>query len=167
MVVIGSYYAFWAIWAMPSVAATDGQAILIDPDAAVCDLAQRNLDALGFGGRAVVRAEKAEDVLPDIEPESLDMVVLDAAGSSDHPDPTYHGKGIYAFMAPAVFEKLRPGAWLVVHNDYLPDVGANPLAQPILDGNAAQLEAFHAFCDQRFSNHHVAATPDGFGVYRK
>jgi len=167
MVAIGAYYGYWAIWAMPGVAAAGGRAILIDPNPAVCALAEKNFRALGFGERTTVRAKKAESVSPGLKPDSVDLVLLDAAGGKDNPDPAYHGKGIYAFMIEGVYDKMRDGALLVTHNDYQPGIGSNRLSQPIVERSARQLERFHAFCRQRFRKSHVAPTPDGFGVYLK
>jgi predicted O-methyltransferase YrrM len=167
MVTIGSYYGYWAIWAMPGVAATGGRAILIDPNPAVCALARKNFQALGFGERATVRAEKAEAVLPELAPNSVDLVLLDAAGGKDNPDPSYNGKGIYAFMVEDVFDKMREGALLITHNDYRVGVGANQISQPMIERSVKQLERFHAFCQRKFRKSHVAPTPDGFGIYLK
>jgi len=154
MLAVGSYYGYWAVWAMPGVAAAAGQATLIDPDAEVCALAEKNFRALGYGESAVVHAQPAEAVFPDIAP-GIDLALLDAAGSGEHPDPAYHGKGIYGFLVEGVFGRMRDGALLVVHNDY----AQGP--------RAASLERFHAFCRDNFRAHHVAETPEGFGVYLK
>ncbi|OPZ17852.1 MAG: hypothetical protein BWZ10_01126 [candidate division BRC1 bacterium ADurb.BinA364] len=167
LVVIGSYYAYWAIWALPGVQAAGGHATLIDPNPAVCELARANIDALGFGGIATVRAEKGEAVFPDFADESLDFVMLDAAGGGDNPDPNYRGKGIYAFMAEGVYAKIRPGGLLAAHNDYALGVGDNALSHPFLEKSAEKLERFHAFCAERFRKGVVLPTPDGFGVYLK
>jgi len=166
MIAIGSYYGYWAIWAMPGVQAAGGQALLIDPNPAVCALAEKNFKALGFGPFTTVRAQKAEALFDEMA-AGIDMVLLDAAGGKDSPDPAYHGKGIYAFMAEGVYDKMSPGALLAVHNDYLPHVGANRLSRAFLERAAKPLERFHAFCQSRFRKCHVAPTPDGFGVYLK
>jgi predicted O-methyltransferase YrrM len=154
VVAVGSYYGYWAIWAMPGVMAAGGQAVLIDPDAEVCALAEKNFRALGYGESAVVRAKKAEDVFPQI-PRGIDLALLDADGGRDNPDPAYHGKGIYGFLVEGIFDRMRDDALLVVHNDY----AEGP--------RAASLERFHAFCRDNFRTQHVAETPEGFGVYLK
>ncbi len=154
MLAVGSYYGYWAVWAMPGVAAAGGEAVLIDPNREVCALAERNFRALGFADRTLVRAKKAEDVFPQIAP-GIDLALLDADGGRDNPDPAYHGKGIYGFLVEGMFDRMRDGALLVVHNDY----AQGP--------RAASLERFHAFCRDNFRAHHVAETPEGFGVYLK
>ena len=166
LVAIGSYYGYWTAWAMPGVEAADGKAVLIDPDEGDCALAQSNFDALGYGGRTTVLPRKAEDVLPRMKP-GVDLALLDAAGSHEHPDPTYHGKGIYAHLIAGIFDVLAEGGLMVVHNDYRSDVGGNRLCQESLDGADAQLAPFHAFCAEHFGKCYVAATPDGLGVYKK
>ena len=166
LVAIGSYYGYWTAWAMPGVEAADGKAVLIDPDEGDCALAQHNFDRLGHGQRTMVVPRKAEDVLPRMK-KQVDMVLLDAAGSHDHPDPTYRGKGIYAHLIGEVFDKLKDGGLLVVHNDYRRDVGGNRLCQAELDEADAQLAPFHEFCAGHFRKCYVAATPDGVGVYLK
>jgi predicted O-methyltransferase YrrM len=154
LLVVGSYYGYWAVWAMPGVAAAEGRAVLIDPDAEVSALAEKNFRALGYGERTTVHAEKAEDVLPSIEP-GLDMVMLDAAAPYDHPEPGYGGKGIYGFLVEPIWERMRDGALLVVHNDAPPD---GERSERALDG-------FHAFCAAHFRQSVVTDTPEGVGFY--
>lgn len=154
MVVVGSYYGYWAVWAMPAVQAAGGEAVLIDPDAEVCALAEQNFRTLGFADSAVVRAQTAEAVFPNIPP-GVDMALLDAAGSGEHPDPAYHGKGIYGFLVEDIFDRMNDGALLVVHNDEVAGASRRPL------------ERFHAFCRDNFRAQHVAETPEGFGIYLK
>jgi predicted O-methyltransferase YrrM len=156
LLVIGAYYGYWAVWPMPGVVDADGHAVLIDPDRDVSALAKKNFAALGYGERTTIHAEKAEDVLPSIEP-GLDMVMLDAAGPYEHPDPAYRGKGIYGFLIEPIAERMRDGALLVVHND-APDDGA---------GSERELHRFHASCTQRFRKNIIADTPEGLGVYLK
>jgi len=157
LLVVGSYYGYWAVWAMPGVVAADGAsgngtAMLIDPDRDVSALAEHNFRALGFGDRTEVRAEPAEEVFPSIEP-GLDLVMLDAAGADDHADPGYHGKGIYGFLIADIFDRMRHGALLVVHNDAPPDA------------NERELDRLHAFCSGTFRKGVVNDTPEGVGIY--
>ena len=166
MVVAGAYYGYWAIWAMPGVAAAGGRAILIDPNPAVCALAEKNFRAMGYGDCTTVHAKKAEEVFPEI-PAEIELALLDAAGDGKHPDPAYRGKGIYAYLAPGLWERMKPGALLVTHNDYQSGIGANRISRESVERSAAQLAPFHEYMAARCRKSHVAATPDGFGVYLK
>ena len=166
MVTIGSYYGYWAIWAMPGVAAGGGDAALIDPNPDVCALAERNFETLGYRARTRVLNAKAQDVMDDL-PDGIDLVLLDADGGREHSDPAYHGKGIYALFAEMVFPKMAEGALLLAHNDYRLPVGVNPLSRPYIERQAERLERFHTFCDAHFREGAVLDTPDGLGVYLK
>ena len=166
MVTIGSYYGYWAVWAMPGVEAGDGDAALIDPNPKVCELAEKNFAALGYGERTAVLNARGEDVVDQL-PDGIDLVLLDAAGGREHPDPRYHGKGIYALLATSVFPKMADRALLLAHNDYRSPVGVNPLSRPYIERSTKQLELFHSFCDDHFRRGMVLDTPDGFGVYMK
>ena len=154
MVAIGSFYGYWAAWAMPGVQAAGGEALLVDPNREVCALAEENLRKLGFADRTIVRAEKAETVLPTMDGQ-VELALLDATGPPDHPDPAYRGKGIYGFLIKDIFAIMRDGALLVVHNDSLPE------------NDDVSLESFHAFCRDHFRKQLVAPTPEVFGVYLK
>jgi len=166
MVTIGSYYGYWAVWAMPGVEAADGDAALIDPNPEVCALAQRNFATLGYAGRTRVLNAKGEDVIGDL-PDGIDFVMLDAAVGRDHPDPAYRGKGIYALFAEMILPKMAGGGLLLAHNDYRPPVGGNPLSKPYIESQAKRLKRFHAFCDAHFRKGVTLDTPDGLGVYLK
>jgi len=121
---------------------------------------------LGFGDRTVICVEEGEAVLPDLG-GTIDLALLDAWSGKQHAEPAYNGKGIYALLIEAAYDKLAEQALLITHNDYLPDVGANSIAEPFLKDGARELARFHAFCDGHFQRRRVIATPDGFGVYLK
>ncbi|HID55132.1 TPA: hypothetical protein EYP37_01290 [Candidatus Poribacteria bacterium] len=165
MVAMGSYYGYWAIWALPGVAEGGGEAWLIDPNPAVCDLARRNLKRLGYDKIAAVITSRAEEVIPTLQGE-VDLAMLDADGDHTYP-PIYRGKGIYALLAELIAPRMREGGLLLVHNDYLPNVGANRLSKPFLEPLCSRIELFHQVCSRNFSRGYVAPTPDGFGVYRR
>ena len=166
MVMIGSYYAYWAVWALPGVKAAGGKATLIDPNPAVCELAEKNLARLGLSDCVEIIAKGAEEVIPSIT-ESVDLVLLDASGGKANTDPEWHGKGIYAIMTEMIFDRMREGGLLLTHNDYLPEVGPNPLSTEFITMLSEKLTRFHTFCASHFRKSRVNATPDGFGVYMK
>ncbi|MCD6507011.1 class I SAM-dependent methyltransferase [Candidatus Poribacteria bacterium] len=165
MVAMGSYYGYWAIWALPGVSEGRGEALLIDPNPGVCDLAERNLKRLGYDKIAAVIRDKAENVIPDL-PADVDLAMLDADGDHSYPS-IYRGKGIYALLAELIAPRMKEGGLLIVHNDYLPEVGANRLSKPFLEPLCSRIELFHEVCRRHFSRGYVAPTPDGFGVYRR
>ena len=149
----GSYYAYWAIWAMPAVAEAGGRAILCDPDPAVCALAGRNLDGMGYADVAEVRNEDAMKVYPTLD-APVDLMLLDASGPGDHPDPDYHGKRIYYPLLKGAFEHLADGALVVVHN-----------AQGAAD--SPSMRKFYDFVREHFTRRAEFATTCGVGVYAK
>ncbi|OPZ17853.1 MAG: hypothetical protein BWZ10_01127 [candidate division BRC1 bacterium ADurb.BinA364] len=165
MLAIGSYYGYFAVWALPAIRENGGQATLIDPNPDVCALAERNLAALGFADCAHTLVECAEDVLEGMAP-GIDLVLLDPNGRPAN-DPAFRGKGIYALMVHRVFEKMSDGALLVAHNDYSPEIGPNEMAAELLAGECAKLEGFHAVCAERFRQSMILPTPEGIGVYLK
>lgn len=166
LVVMGSYYGYWAVWAMPGVAAAGGRAILIDPDQAVCRMARNNFRAMGYGACAEVLECEAQGVLPTLG-TPVEMALLDAFNPKREPDPSHHGKGVYAPLAEALYGKLAEGGLLVAHNDYRLGVGDNGLARPFLEPACRELAAFHAFCERRFRRQRIVPTPDGLGIYMK
>ena len=154
MLAIGSYYGYWAVWAMPGVVDGNGSAVLIDPDPEVCAMARENLSRLGYGDTAKVECARAEEVLARTN-RHANLVLLDASGSQEHPDSSYHGKGIYGHLISAIHGNMTPGGVLAVHNDRVSGRQPDPL------------ERFHEFCAGHFNMSFTANTPEGFGVYVK
>lgn len=50
-VFLGSYYGYWAAWALPAIVACGARAVLVDPDPRVAEVARRSLARL-YPGRA-------------------------------------------------------------------------------------------------------------------
>lgn len=154
MIAIGSYYGYWAVWAMPGLRAIGGSATLIDPNSKVCRLAKSNFKRMHFKKITRIFASKAEDVLPKIT-EPADLVLLDASGSHDSRNKSYRGKGIYSFLIEPIWEKMAKGGILVVHNDK-PSKRKDDVLKP-----------FHKFCSEHFRHSFYAPTPEGIGIYWK
>ena len=112
--VAGSYYGYLAVWLIPGLA-QEGQMVCSDVDPAVCRLASRNMDALGESRRVKVVCEDAEKLLKS-DTAPIDLFVLDAYGSYDHPDPNYHGKAIYGPLMKAALPRLHDKSIILVHN---------------------------------------------------
>src|ERR1700730_4557104 len=77
-VFLGSYYGYWAVWALPGVVAAGGRAILIDIDPDVMALAERNLRALGFDSSADFAVTDAIEYLRHDVSQQIDLCVMDA-----------------------------------------------------------------------------------------
>ena len=114
VLVAGSYYTYLAVWLIPGLA-PDGKMYCVDPDPTVCDLARTNMDNLGFSDRVEIICDDAIRVLGrEISP--LDLLVIDAYGSREHPDPRYHGKTIYGPIAKAALPRMTSGSVILAHN---------------------------------------------------
>jgi len=113
----------WLLGSLPDDATVD----TIEIDEPRAEAARKNLETLGFAGRANVIADDARHAVPGLA-GTYDFVLLDA-------DPMIY-PGIFQFLAP----KMRPGALLVVAHVFAK--GAAPKG-----ANAAGLGA-RAFLDQ-------------------
>ena len=148
MFVAGSYYGYFAIWAMKTIAENGGTAVLSDVDAEVCELAKANFERLGYGKNTEVCCEDASSLLSR-RTEPIDMLVLDATGRHDDPRPEYRGKRIYGAFLKDAKRLLAKGSVIVIHNmDEKPDM------QPLI----AELKSINALG----ANYD---TYNGLGVY--
>ena len=112
--VAGSYYGYLAVWLVPGLA-ENGKMVCCDIDPSVSRLARQNIAALGADDKVDVICEDAERLLTDAS-DPIDLLVLDAYGSFDHPDSQYHGKAIYAPLIKAALPRLHEKSFLLVHN---------------------------------------------------
>jgi len=113
--IAGSYYGYFAIWAMKTIKENNGMFVLADVDGSVCELARENFEKLGYKNNATVCCEDAEKLLLS-RTEPIDMLVLDATGRGDDPRPEYRGKRIYASFLKAAKRLLKRGSIIVIHN---------------------------------------------------
>jgi predicted O-methyltransferase YrrM len=114
VLVAGSYYMFLAVWLIPGLA-PGGKMSCVDPDPTVCDLARANMDDLGFSDQVEIICDDAIGVL-ERSSIPLDLVVIDAYGSREHPDPRFHGKTIYGPIVKAALPRLASGSVILAHN---------------------------------------------------
>lgn len=112
--VAGSYYGYLAVWLIPGLT-QNGRMVCSDVDPVVCELARQNMLALGEAERTDVVCLDAEELLTR-ESSPIDLFVLDAYGSNDHPDPRYHGKAIYGPLLKAALPRLHKKSIILVHN---------------------------------------------------
>ena len=149
--VAGSYYGYFAVWAMKTVSETGGVAVLSDINEKVCELARKNFTNLGYGKNAEICCEDAE-ILLSRRTEPIDMLILDATGKHDDPRPEYRGKRIYGAFLKDAKHLLKKGSVIVVHN-MEPE---NPEMKALVD-ELREIEAIGESYD----------TYNGLGVYVK
>ncbi|MCL2773273.1 MAG: class I SAM-dependent methyltransferase [Oscillospiraceae bacterium] len=113
--VAGSYYGYFAVWAMKTISENGGTAILSDINGEVCELAKENFEKLGYGNNAEIYCEDSETLLAR-RTESIDMLVLDATGKYDDLRPEYRGKRIYGALLKDAEHLLKKGSAIVIHN---------------------------------------------------
>ena len=113
--VAGSYYGYFAIWAMKNIAERGGMCILSDINRRVCELAKSNFDRLGFKDHSKVYCEEAEKLMAE-RGEPIDLLLLDAVGNWNDPRPEYRGKQIYVPILRAASPFLSKGSVIVIHN---------------------------------------------------
>jgi predicted O-methyltransferase YrrM len=164
-VFLGSYYGYWAIWALPAVAAAGGRVTLVDIDEDVMALAERDIAALGYSDLVdfvVADATEYARTLSDV-----DLCVLDAEGPLDAPDPDLRDKAIYYPHTRAVSHALPQGALLVAHNVLLENLTDNSYFAGRIANNVAQFAKWTGLLDELYDVQRVFATSEGVGVYRR
>ncbi|WP_414169762.1 O-methyltransferase [Streptoverticillium reticulum] len=161
----GSYYGYWAVWAMPGIMAAGGRATLVDVDADSMRLAQENFAALGLSGHV---AYVTADAVPyGRTVEDVDLCVLDAEGPKDAEDPALRDKAVYAPIMRATTPGLREGCLLVAHNMLLENLTDNRYFAERIVANEAQYAAFHEHVHECYDLRAVCPTSEGVGIYRK
>lgn len=171
----GSYYGYWAIWALPGIRAAGGTATLVDIDQDTMALAERNLRALGLKGSEsgveyVVSCAIAYG--RTLEPGAVDLCVIDAEGPSplDAPadlDPRLIDKAIYEPIMETTTPALRPGGLLVAHNMLLANLTDNAYFRSRIARNEEQYAGFQRHLDAHYDAQRVLHTSEGSGVYRR
>lgn len=147
--VAGSYYGYFAVWAMKAVRENNGTAVLSDINNEVCGLARENFGRLGYKNNAEIYCEDADALLAR-RAAPIDMLVLDATGRHDDPRPEYRGKRIYGALLKTAKRLLNKGSVIVIHN-MEPE---NPDMQALVD----ELKSVNAAGKDY-------ATYNGLGVY--
>jgi predicted O-methyltransferase YrrM len=145
--VAGSYYCYLAVWLIPGLK-KEGHMVCSDVDKTVCELAVRNMKALGVENRVSIKNEDAIELLRKSD-EPIDLLVLDAYGSYDDPEPEKRGKAIYKPLLQAALPRLHDKSILLVHN---------------AEVNSNEMKGFFEMLkDVRFS--FVPGTTDNLAVY--
>jgi predicted O-methyltransferase YrrM len=163
---LGSYYGYWAHWAIPGILAGGGRATLIDPDERCCEIARLNLRANGHADAVDVVAATGEHFLATSPRQAFDFVVLDAETPRDHPDPEQRGKRVYHSLMRACLPRLADEALLVCHNILFADDTGDPAFPGIIQRNRAELGAFAALANRSFGPFVEYRTTEGIGIGR-
>ncbi|HYV44932.1 MAG TPA: class I SAM-dependent methyltransferase [Myxococcaceae bacterium] len=161
---LGSFYGYWAHWALPSLVAGGGRAVLVDPDERAQRVARANLPA-AYRGKVDLVVSTGERFLDEAE-GPFDFVVLDAEGPRDHPDPEQRGKRVYRPLLEHALPRLAPGALLVCHNILLSDRTGAPFFSRIIQRNQGELGAFMALVERTFDGFTEHLSTEGIGIGR-
>ncbi|AJY40229.1 class I SAM-dependent methyltransferase [Burkholderia humptydooensis] len=164
-VFLGSYYGYWAAWALPAIVACGGGAVLVDPDPRVADVARRSLARLypDADARVEVVCDTGEHYLAR-GGGPFDLVVLDAELPRDHRDPTRRGKGIYAHLLRAVLPRLAPRSLLVCHNILFRDHSGCAFFDDVIARNRDELAPFVELVAREYDCFVECPTTEGVGV---
>jgi predicted O-methyltransferase YrrM len=162
---LGSYYGYWASWALPPLLRGGGRAVLVDPDERVHRVARANLAAAGRSHAVELATTTGERFLEETR-ELFDFVVLDAEGPRDHPDPEQRGKRVYRPLLQHVLPRLAPGALLVCHNILLSDHSGASFFQGVIERNRDELGPFMALAGREFEGFTSYPSTEGVGVGR-
>ena len=162
---LGSYYGYWAHWAIPAIVAAGGRVTLVDPNETCCDIARANLRANGFAANVDVVVATGESYLA-VSAETFDLVVLDAENPRDHPDPEQRGKRVYHPLARACLPLLAPAALLVCHNILFTDHSGDAAFDGVIARNREELAPFAELASSHFAPFVEYRTTEGVGIGR-
>ena len=163
---LGSYYGYWAVWAMPALARSKGRAWFLDIDERVNRLGLANFTRLGYGAQVEFVTKDAVAYL-DASATTYDFALIDAEGPEEHADPDYRKKCIYYPIFRACLPRLRPGALVAVHNMLLSDLSDDRYFQERIVINKQQFHKLMPFLSEHFRNRREYPTSEGTGVYRR
>ncbi|ULR49637.1 O-methyltransferase [Streptomyces deccanensis] len=166
----GSYYGYWAVWALPGIRAAGGTATLIDIDPNTMALAERNLTTLGLVDGVEFATTDAIAHGRGLDP--VDLCVLDAEGPAPHRapegmDPDLIDKAIYFPIMEATTPALRPGGLLIAHNMLLGNLTENAYFAGRIANNQAQYARFHGHLDTHYDLQRLIPSSEGVGIYRR
>ena len=113
--IAGSYFGYFAVWAMNTISKNGGICVLSDIDRRACALAKENFKRLGFESSSKIMCEDAVKLLLAQE-EPIDLLLIDAVGDWNDRRPDYRGKQIYVPMLKAASHALVKGSTIVMHN---------------------------------------------------
>jgi predicted O-methyltransferase YrrM len=163
---LGSYYGYWASWALPGIVAAGGRATLVDIDPAVMELAERNLAALGLARHVDFVVGDATGAA-SARLRDVDLCVLDAEGPKHGADPDLVDKAIYYPIMRAATPAVKPGGVLVAHNMLLENLTTNRYFECSIARNGRQFAKLMPHLAQHYDRGRVYLTTEGVGVFRR
>jgi predicted O-methyltransferase YrrM len=165
MVFPGSYYGYWAVWALPGINKVGGQATLIDIDRKAGAVAMANLAELGMADNVSYVDSDAIEYGATLS--EIDMVIIDAEGPKDEGPEHLRDKAIYAPIMAATTPALRPGGLLVAHNMLLENLTDNAYFSGRIANNERQYAKFQEHLADHYDRQLVLPSSEGVGVYRR
>jgi predicted O-methyltransferase YrrM len=166
-VFLGSYYGYWAAWAIPAMAARGGKVVLVDPDPRAGDVARNNLAHLYPTAQIEVVCDTGEHYLQQAPDRPFDLVVLDAEVPRTDPDPSRRGKGVYAHLLRSVLPHLARPSLLVCHNILFNDHAGCEYFDRVISRNREELGAFLDLVAQEYDAFLEFPTTEGVGIGRR
>jgi predicted O-methyltransferase YrrM len=164
-VVLGSYYGYWAVWAMPGIIAAGGHATLVDINPDVIAQARRCFAAMGLSGSADFVVADATQHLGSVT--EIDLCVLDAEGPKDGVAEHLRDKALYEPIMATWTPHLRPGALLVAHNMLLEPLTDDRYFLAKVAANRNQYACFFSHLDDHYDVQRAYPTTEGVGLYRR
>jgi predicted O-methyltransferase YrrM len=164
---LGSYYGYWAAWAIPAIQASGGSAVLIDPDERCCDLARHNLTKLYPNAAIEVVCSTGQEYLANYDRDqdgAFDFVVLDAELPSDYPDENLRGKGLYFALLESVLPHIADPSLLVCHNILLHDETGSDVMRTAVELNRKELTPFLKIVGETYQFFTEIHSTEGMGV---
>lgn len=164
---LGSYYGYWAAWAMPALQSVGGTAVLLDPNQDCCELARSNLKNLYPNVAIEVVALTGQEYLANYDCDrygAFDFVVLDAELPPDYPDENLRGKGLYYALLKSVLPHLADHSLLVCHNILLNDQTGSEVLKAVVQRNRKELKPFLELVQKNYQFFREIPTTEGMGV---
>jgi hypothetical protein len=96
--------------------------------------------------------------------EKYDLIVLDAEGPRDHPDPRQRGKRIYEPLLESARPHVSTGSMLVCHNIIFHDETGSGFMQQVVDRNRDELRGFMKLVQAMMPNFTELFSTEGVGV---
>ncbi len=158
---LGSYYGYWAAWALPALARCGGRVVLVDPDPNACAVARQNLAP--YGELVTVATATGAEFLHRTHAR-FELVVIDAELPRSHPDPDLAGKAVYRSLLQDALARSAPRTHVVCHNILLSDGTGDAYLARAAERNARELGGFRVLAATELDRFAELASTEGVGV---